>query len=171
LGLFCPARKAQPLTSNIEHRTLNVEPVEHETFMRMAIAEARRAQAGGNFACGAAIVRGGRLVAAGHNQVITTGDPTAHAEVTALRAAAAALRTRDLSGATLYATLEPCPMCAAAAVWARVARVVCGAPDRRFGRPASAVFGMMAGLRRVELVEGVLAAECAALAPQVTGFE
>jgi len=139
--------------------------------MRMAIAEARRAQAEGNFACGAAIVRGGRLVAAGRNQVISSRDPTAHAEVTALRAAAAALGTRDLSGATLYATLEPCPMCAAAAVWARVARVVCGAPDRRFGRPAATVFGMMAGLHRVEFVEGVLAAECAALAPEVTGFE
>ncbi len=139
--------------------------------MRVAISEARRARAGGNFACGAAIVRGGRLVATGHNRVITTGDPTAHAEVTALRAAAAALGTRDLSGATLYATLEPCPMCAAAAVWARVARLVCGATDRRFGRPASAVLGMMAGLHRVELVEGVLGAECAALAPEVTGFE
>ena len=147
------------------------DEAEHQAYMRLAIAAARKAQAEGNLACGAVIVRGGRLVAAGHNQVITSGDPTAHAEVIALRAAAAALGTRDLSGATLYATLEPCPMCAAAICWARVARVVCGAPDRRFGRPAATVFGMMAALHRVEFVEGVLAAECAALAPEVTGFE
>jgi tRNA(adenine34) deaminase len=139
--------------------------------MRLAIAEARKAQAEGNFACGAVIVRDGRVVAAGHNQVITSRDPTAHAEMVALRSAAAKLGTRDLRGATLYATLEPCPMCAAAACWARVARVVCGAPDRRFGRPAATVFGMMAGLHRVEFVEGILAAECMALAPEVMGFE
>jgi tRNA(adenine34) deaminase len=139
--------------------------------MRMAIAEAHAARAEGNFACGAVVVRDGRVVAAGHNQVITLSDPTAHAEMMVLRSAAAKLGTRDLSRTTLYTTLEPCPMCAAAACWARVARVVCGAPDRRFGRPASTVFGMMAGLHRVEFVEGVLAAECAALAPEVTGFE
>lgn len=139
--------------------------------MRLAIAEARKAQAEGNFACGAVLVRDGRTVAAGRNQVLTSGDPTAHAEILALRAAAAALGTRDLSGATLYTTLEPCPMCAAAACWARMARVVCGAPDRRFGGPAATVFRMMAVLHRIEFVEGILADECLALVPEVVGFE
>ncbi len=82
--------------------------------MRLAIAEAQKAQAEGNFACGAVVVRDERVVAAGHNHVLASGDPTAHAEMVTLRAAAAALGTRDLSGATLYTTLEPCPMCAAA---------------------------------------------------------
>ena len=139
--------------------------------MRLAIAEAQRARAEGNLPCGSVLVCGDRVVAAGHNRVRTMADPTAHAEMAALRAAAAALGTADLSGATLYTTLEPCPMCAAAACWARVAQVVCGAPDGRFGRPAAAVFGMMAVLHRVEFIEGVLADECLALAPEVTGFE
>ena len=144
---------------------------EHEAYMRLAIAEARKAEAEGNFACGAVLVGNGRVVAAGHNRVIASGDPTAHAEVVTLREAAAALGTRDLTGTALYTTLEPCPMCAAAICWARVARVVCGAPDRRFGRPAATVLGMMARLHAVELVEGVLAGECSVLTPEVSGFE
>jgi tRNA(Arg) A34 adenosine deaminase TadA len=98
-----------------------------ESFMRRAIALSREkmdANAGGPF--GAVVAMDGRIVGEGWNQVTSTADPTAHAEVVAIRAAAAALGRHDLSGAVLYTSCEPCPMCLAAALWARVDAIVYG---------------------------------------------
>lgn len=94
--------------------------------MRAAIAEARVARSNGDYAIGAVIVREGTLVAASGNRIKLDGDPTQHAEIAAIRLACAALHSRHLEGAILYTTAEPCPMCAAAAIWARMAGIVSG---------------------------------------------
>jgi len=99
--------------------------------MKLAAAEAStgvRKRHGGPF--GAVIVRSGRVAARAHNAVIKTCDPTAHAEITAIRKASAKLKTFDLSGAELYTTCEPCPMCLAAILWARIGRVYFGCTRR-----------------------------------------
>ncbi len=102
-------------------------------WMAVALDEARTAGQRGDVPVGAVVVVDGRIVARRHNEREATGDPTAHAEVLALRDAAAALGTWRLSNATLVVTLEPCPMCAGAAYAARVARVVFGAADLKAG--------------------------------------
>jgi len=104
-----------------------------DELMGLAIAEARMALAHGDVPVGAVVVVGGELVASRHNERELTGDPTAHAEVLAVRDAADALGTWRLADATLVVTLEPCAMCAGAAVNARVARVVFGARDLKAG--------------------------------------
>ena len=104
-----------------------------EIWMRAAIAEAERALAEGEMPVGCVIVRNGEIVARGHNLREQTGDPTAHAEIVAMRAAAQALGSWKLTGCELYVTLEPCPMCAGAISQARLARVVYGAADERYG--------------------------------------
>ncbi len=98
-----------------------------EELMRLAIEKTREGIAGGQSPFGSIIVKGGEVVASTHNTVWRDTDPTAHAEVNCLRAAAKALRSIDLAGCTLYSTCEPCPMCLAAIHWARVDRVVFGA--------------------------------------------
>ncbi|OIO54258.1 MAG: nucleoside deaminase [Alphaproteobacteria bacterium CG_4_10_14_0_2_um_filter_63_37] len=100
----------------------------HETFMRRAIELSKQSLSlQGNGPFGAVIVREGVIVGEGVNQVVTTPDPTAHAEVVAIRAAAAALNRFDLSGCTLYTSCAPCPMCLAAAWWARIETIYYGA--------------------------------------------
>jgi tRNA(Arg) A34 adenosine deaminase TadA len=95
--------------------------VSHEDFMRRAIALSfEQMQAGNGGPFGAVIVRDGRIIAEGHNQVTSANDPTAHAEVVAIRRACAALGRFDLRGATIYTSCEPCPMCLAAIYWARL---------------------------------------------------
>lgn len=98
-----------------------------EQMMRLAIDKAREGIAAGQSPFGSVIVRGGKIVAATHNTVWRDTDPTAHAEVNNIRAAARALATIDLSSCVLYATCEPCPMCLAAIHWAKISRVVYGA--------------------------------------------
>ena len=104
-----------------------------EIWMRAAIAEAERALAEGEMPVGCVIVRNGEIVARGHNLREQTGDPTAHAEIVTIRAAAHALGSWRLDGCELIVTLEPCPMCAGAISQARLARVVYGAADERYG--------------------------------------
>jgi tRNA(adenine34) deaminase len=136
-----------------------------EIFMQRALELAREAQAAGEVPVGAVIVKDGAIVAEGWNRPIGTNDPSAHAEMVALRAAGEALRTYRLLDTTLYVTLEPCPMCAGAMVHARVKRVVYGAPDPRAGACGS-VFNIVqhAALNhRLESEGGVLSAECADL--------
>src|ERR1700730_4016483 len=98
-----------------------------EEFMRLAIRKAQEGIAAGQSPFGSAIVRDGQVVAATHNTVWRDGDPTAHAEVICIRAAATALKTIFLHGCTLYSTTEPCPMCLSAIHWAKIERVVFGA--------------------------------------------
>jgi len=102
-------------------------------LMREALAEARLALAEGELPIGCVIARNGEIIARGHNLREQTNDPTAHAEIIAMRRAAEALSSWRLEGCTLYVTLEPCPMCAGAISQARVKRLVYGAADERYG--------------------------------------
>ncbi|MFO1423857.1 MAG: tRNA adenosine(34) deaminase TadA [Candidatus Competibacteraceae bacterium] len=134
-------------------------------WMGRALELARRAADTGEVPVGAVLVRGDEVIGEGWNQPIGARDPTAHAEVLALRAAAARVGNYRLVDSTLYVTLEPCPMCAGALVHARVARVVFGAVDPRAGA-AGTVFDLLRSAalnHRAEVVGGVLAEECAAL--------
>ncbi len=133
-----------------------------ETYMREALQLARQAAALGEVPVGALVVSAGEVVGRGYNQPIGRCDPTAHAEVLALREAGGTLGDYRLGGSTLYVTLEPCPMCAAALVHARVARVVFGAWDPRQGACGSAFNLLTASAmnHRVDGFGGVLSAEC-----------
>ncbi len=132
--------------------------------MRRALAEAELAQAEGEIPVGAIAVRGEEVISAGRNRREAFHDPTAHAEILAIQAAAKSLGAWRLTGVTLYVTLEPCAMCAGALVLARVDRVVFGARDPKAGAVGS-LMNLLADPRlnhRAEVVEGVLAAECSA---------
>jgi tRNA(adenine34) deaminase len=109
------------------------EPVKDLDFMSAALAEARAASAAGEVPIGAVAVKEGQIIARGQNRVLRDNDPTAHAEIVALRAAAAALKNYRLNGVTLYVTLEPCSMCAGAIIHARIDRLVYGAADPKAG--------------------------------------
>lgn len=134
-------------------------------FMRLALAEAHLALAHDDVPVGAVAVAGGGVVASAHNERELRSDPTAHAEVLALRAAAEHLGRWRLQDVTIYATVEPCPMCAGALVAARVLRVVYGAPDEKAGA-AYSLYNILQDPRlnhECRLTTGVLAEDCAAL--------
>lgn len=134
-------------------------------WMRRALALAVLAEQAGEVPVGAVLVRDGGVLGEGHNSPITAHDPSAHAEIQALRAAAARVGNYRLPGTTLYVTLEPCVMCAGAIVQARVQRVVFGAVDPRAGA-AGSVFDVLNGDKlnhRVELTAGVLEQDSARL--------
>jgi len=130
--------------------------------MREAIALAHAAAAAGEVPVGAVVVLGGEIAGRGANSPIARHDPTAHAEILALREAAARIANYRLENATLYCTLEPCVMCAGALVAARIQRVVFGARDLRFGgvRSKFQIADSDVLNHQVEIVEGVLAVEC-----------
>ena len=136
-----------------------------EDFLREALELALEAERGGEVPVGAVLVIDGRVMGRGRNSPISRSDPTAHAEVLALREAAAATGNYRLEGATMYTTLEPCVMCAGALVAARVSRLVFGARDLLSGGVRSKFQLADAEVlnHRVEIVEGVLGAECAEL--------
>jgi tRNA(adenine34) deaminase len=136
-----------------------------EQMMALAIERAREAEAQGDVPIGAVIARGDELLAAAGNERELRADPTAHAEILAIRAAAEALGGWRLPGTTLYVTLEPCAMCAGAIVLARIPGVVFGAPDPKAGAAGSVldVLAEPALNHRPEVTGGVLEAECAAL--------
>jgi tRNA(adenine34) deaminase len=134
-----------------------------ERFMRLALDEARRCTAHGDVPVGAAVVRGGEVLAVAGNARELEQDPTAHAEIVALRASARAARSWHLQGCTLYVTLEPCAMCAGASVLARLDLIVFGADDPKAGF-AGSLGTLVQDARlnhRIELTSGVLADECA----------
>ena len=137
----------------------------HEFWMREALALAQQAGARGEVPVGAVVVVDGECVGRGANRPISTVDPTAHAEIEALRMAARAVGNYRLPGAALYVTVEPCAMCAGAMVHARIAHLVYGAPEPKSGAVASTTRLLESpGVNhRVQVTAGVLANECAQL--------
>lgn len=133
-----------------------------EVHMRAALELARAAAMAGEVPVGAVVVLDGCVIGRGRNSPISTHDPTAHAEMLALREASSSVGNYRLENTTLYATLEPCVMCAGALVAARVKRLVFGARDLRFGGVRSKFRLADSGLlnHRVQVVEGVLGVEC-----------
>jgi tRNA(adenine34) deaminase len=145
-------------------------PTDRDTrFMREALAQAQLAQAAGEVPVGAVVVHGDTIVGRGHNAPVSGHDPTAHAEIRALREAAQALGNYRLDGCELFVTLEPCAMCSGAMLHARLARVVFGAPDPKTGAAGSVLdlFAQAQINHQTEVQGGVLADEAAAL---LTGF-
>ncbi len=139
-----------------------VTSVLDEHYMRLALDEARAARRFGEVPVGAILVSDGRVLARGHNAPIAQHDPTAHAEIVVVRAAARSSGNYRLPGTVLYVTLEPCAMCVGALVHARIARLVYGAADPRAGA-AGSVFDLARDTHfnhRLEVTGGVLEAEC-----------
>jgi tRNA(adenine34) deaminase len=136
--------------------------VADEEFMREALRLADEAEARGEVPVGALVVSGGSIAGRGYNTPISTRDPTAHAEIVALREAAQVLGDYRLPEATLYVTMEPCAMCAGAMVNARIRKLVFGVRDLRFGAVRSKFRIADSDLlnHRIEIVEGVLPEEC-----------
>jgi tRNA(adenine34) deaminase len=137
-------------------------PEDDVQWMREALAEARLAAERGEVPVGAVLVQAGREIARAHNRTILDCDPTAHAEMVALRLGAQALANYRLAGTTLYVTIEPCAMCAGAMIQARIARLVYGCPEPKGGAVHScfAVFDHPKVNHRVEVTEGILQEEC-----------
>lgn len=131
-----------------------------ERFMREALREAREAEAEDEIPIGAVVVWRGRVIARGHNMTERLHDPTAHAEMIALTAATEAMGGKYLNDCTLYVTVEPCPMCAAALCWAQTGRIVYGAPDPKRGY---SLFSPSLLHPKTEVESGVLADECSTL--------
>ena len=137
----------------------------HRTWMKRALQEAERAYEEGEIPVGAIIVRGERLIGRGHNRVEQLNDPTAHAEQLAITAACETLDAKHLTDCTMYVTLEPCPMCAGAIVWARLDRLVFGAFDEKAGA-VSTLYNIPQDARlnhRTEVISGVLDEESAGI--------
>jgi tRNA(adenine34) deaminase len=111
----------------------------NEVFIRAALAEARKAEKLGEVPVGAVITLNDKIIARGYNKNITSNDPTAHAEIVALKAAAQKLKNYRLNGCRMYVTIEPCPMCAGALVWSRISEIVFGAYDPKAGACGSVV--------------------------------
>lgn len=134
----------------------------HEGFMREAVRLAGEARRGGEVPVGAVVVSEGEIVGRGFNQPIASHDPTAHAEIVALREAARAMGSYRLTGATLYVTIEPCMMCVGALVHARIATLVFGTTEPKAGAIESTqrAHEHPALNHRLEIVSGVMAAEC-----------
>jgi len=139
----------------------------HDAFMRAALAEAERAMAAGNVPVGSLIVRDGAVIGVGQNRAVSECDPTAHAEVDAIRDACRKLGSTDLSGASCYTTMEPCPMCCWALQEAKVSGLILGARHAAMRRTDYGDYSVEKLLaltkRRLEVVTGVRVAECEAI--------
>jgi len=137
---------------------------DHEPFMRLALAQAALGRTAGEVPVGAVVVKDAGVIGRGYNRPVGTSDPTAHAEILALREAARATGNYRLTGATLYVTVEPCLMCVGAIVHARVATLVYGVADPKGGAVRSLLDPNALPLNhRFEAVHGVLADECRAI--------
>jgi tRNA(adenine34) deaminase len=149
--------KKQPINNN--------EPLKAEDFMRQALKQAEKAREIDEVPVGALIVKDGKIIAKGFNRCISGNDPTAHAEIEALRKAAKKLGSYRLNGCDIYVTIEPCSMCAGALVNARIKRIFFGAADKKAGACKS-VFKIADGKKlnhRIEIRGGILKEECAAI--------
>ncbi len=135
------------------------------TYLRAAITEAQSAEANSEVPVGAVVVHNNQIIGRGQNRVLRDNDPTAHAEIVALREAGLALKNYRLEDCTLYATLEPCAMCAGAILHARIARLVYAAPDPKAGACGSvlSVLNHPALNHKLELLPGLLVEECSTL--------
>jgi tRNA(adenine34) deaminase len=135
-----------------------------QKYMQLALDEAREAERAGEVPVGAVVVLDGQVIARGSNRTLRDCDPTAHAEIVALREAARTVANHRILGATLYVTIEPCAMCAGAIVQARLARLVYGADDPKGGavRTVFAVLNEPKLNHTMEIVSGVMAEQCAA---------
>ncbi len=134
----------------------------HYRFMRQALREAKLAGEAGEIPVGAVIVHKNRIIARGHNQVELLSDPTAHAEMIALSAAFEHLGVKYLPSCTMYVTLEPCPMCAGALVWAKMRKLVIATQDEKTGACGS-IFNIAANRKlnhRIEILHGIMEKEC-----------
>jgi tRNA(adenine34) deaminase len=132
-----------------------------ERFMQEALSEAQMAMKAGEVPVGAVLVEGGKVIARGHNKPLSSNDPTAHAEIVAIKDACKVKRNYRIPGCELYVTLEPCAMCLGAAVHARLRRVVFGALDPKGGAVESVMlFPFVKMNHEVEIKGGVLASEC-----------
>ncbi len=131
-----------------------------EKYMKLALQEAQAAGEEEEIPIGAVVVSRGRIIGKGHNMVERLGDPTAHAEMIAITAATQSLGGKYLTDCTLYVTVEPCPMCAAALGWSQISRIVYGAPDPKRGYT---LFSPTLLHPKTEVRSGVLADECSAL--------
>ena len=131
-----------------------------EKYMKLALQEAKAAGEEEEIPIGAVVVSRGRIIGKGHNMVERLGDPTAHAEMIAITAATQSLGGKYLTDCTLYVTVEPCPMCAAALGWSQISRIVYGAPDPKRGY---SLFSPTLLHPKTEVRSGVLADECSAL--------
>jgi tRNA(adenine34) deaminase len=156
-----PARRPERM-AGLQYRSLMDA---HEPFMRAALIEARRAFEAGEVPVGAIVVSEGAIVGRGFNQPISAVDPTAHAEIVALREAARAVGNYRLSGATLYVTIEPCLMCVGAMVHARIGTLVFGAPEPKAGAVVStfSAHELPSLNHRMNAIGGVLEEDCRAL--------
>jgi len=145
--------------------TVSTAAADDIAFMGLALDQARQAEVAGEVPIGAVLVLDGRVIGSGLNQPIRSSDPTAHAEIVALRQAARERGNYRLPGGVLYATVEPCPMCCGAMLQARLARAVYGAPDPKAGA-ARSLYRLLEDPRlnhEMIVAGGVLSAECAAL--------
>jgi tRNA(adenine34) deaminase len=145
--------------------TITSSITQDESYIQLALQQARLAAEAGEVPVGAIIVQEGEVIAAGQNFVLRTLDPTAHAEIVALRAAAQYLNNYRLTGCELYTTLEPCSMCSGAIIHARIARLVYGTPDPKAGAAGSvlAVINHPQLNHQMEVTTGILADECGEL--------
>lgn len=134
----------------------------HYNYMNQAFRLAETAYDKGEVPVGAVIVHGDRIVGKGYNQTEMLADPTAHAEMIAISSAAATLQNKYLKDCTMYVTLEPCPMCAGAAVWSKLNRIVFGAPDEK-GGACGTLFNIASNNKlnhQIEIIQGVMESDC-----------
>lgn len=146
------------MSSNSEHPDIQL----HRKYMQKAFLLAEQAYDEKEIPVGALVVRDNQIIGKGYNQTELLKDPTAHAEILAISAACSTLGSKYLEGCTMYVTLEPCPMCAGALVWAKIDRLVFGAPDAKAGASGS-LFNIASNQKlnhQIEIIQGVMEQEC-----------
>jgi tRNA(adenine34) deaminase len=148
--------------TDTQNKAADMQPGEDAVWMELALEQAALAAASGEVPVGALVIKDGEIIGQGHNRNLLDSDPTAHAEIIALRQAAARLGNHRLTGCTMVATIEPCSMCAGALIHARIARLVYGASDPKAGAAGSTlqVINHPSLNHRMEVTAGVLAEKC-----------